>query len=620
MFSISARAQEVYTASVGLSSAAEVNPPVAPPANASGGILVTINITRNANGDISAATMALLGLVSIPGATNITGLHIHEGDIASNGDVRFNSGVSAGSPLALTNGTAIIDKTVAGVDLVALAKLLKKPSGFYVNAHTDVNPQGAIRGQIVKLTETLSNTVAMTTAQEVDPPVPLPANASGTATITAYPVRNPVTGQIVGGAVTFTVHYDLPVGSTITGLHIHKEVAGKNGSIVINTGLGGSNTITTASGKGSINIEVQITTSAQRDALRDLIANPAGFYVNLHTSANTQGVIRGQLTSVAAPLTIQESSAYFLETGSTDAQIMLRMSSGDLATVLASTVLVNGQQVNAQLDFASGAFNVTIPAALRSSAGTLFVQARSATGLMSAPIAIVVAPASSLNAQPLVTTDAARFGALAAPEAIVAGFGTKLASQTAAAPPGQPLPTSLDGVSVYVNGIAARLFFVSGGQINYLVPGNINVGLAAVVVVAKDGAVSRGQIIISQSTTAIFTSNSMGTGAPAAVASADGQVFNIGMGAPDGSPLEISAGNFVQLFLTGARYSSTPLTMMATVGTTSFDALFVGAQGQFDGLDQVNLQIPTSMAGAGEVNLTLRIDGKASNPVRLKIK
>jgi uncharacterized protein (TIGR03437 family) len=383
--------------------------------------------------------------------------------------------------------------------------------------------------------------------------------------------------------------------------------------------LSANNSITSASGKGSLSIDVQITASnaTALTALQDMVANPAGFYINLHTNANPAGVIRGQLTSLATPLTIQDSSAYFLETGSTDAQITLRISASDLASVLASTVLVNGQAVNAQLDLGSGNFNVTIPAAMRSSAGTLLVQARSATGLLSAPITIVVAPAASVNTQALVTTDAAKFGNLVAPEAIVAGFGTRLASQTVTATT-LPLPTSLDGTSVYVNGIAARLFFVSANQINYQVPGNINIGPATVVVVAKDGAVSRGQLNVSQSTSALFTSNSTGAGAPAAVASADGQVFNILMGNPDGTPREIAAGNFVALFGTGLRFSSTP--MAITIGTTNVTPLFVGAQGGFDGLDQVNLQIPQSMAGAGEVNLTFTLDGKASNPVRLKIK
>ncbi|MCG3159175.1 MAG: hypothetical protein JMDDDDMK_00161 [Acidobacteria bacterium] len=619
-FAIPASAAEIYTATVGLSPAAEINPPVTPPANATGGMLVTITVTRDAGGNVTAATMSFLGTVSIPGAANITGLHIHEGDISSNGSVRFDSGISAGTPLPLTNGTALINANVASVDLMALGKLLAKPAGFYVNVHTNVNTAGAIRGQLVRLTETLSNTVAMTTAQEKDPSAPLPANASGTGTITIKPVRNPTTGQIISGTVTFTVQYDLPAGSVINGLHIHKGVAGDNGSVVINTGLSGANTVTTATGKGTLNFEVQITAANANGliALRELVTNPPGFYVNLHTSANSSGVIRGQLTSVAAPVAIQQSSAYFLETGATDAQIALLISGSDLTSVLTSSVLVNGQQVAAQLDLSTGAFNVVIPAALRANAGTLFVQARGASGLLSAPVAIVVAPAASVNAAAFATADAAKYGLnQATPEAIVAGFGTKLASQTVVATT-QPLPVSLDGTSVYVNGVAARLFFVSPSQINYLVPVGTLLGTAAIVVVAKDGTVSQGQLNVSQSSPGIFTSNSAGNGAPAAVASTDGANFTILMGNPDGTPREISAGNFVSLFGTGFRFASTAMAMK--IGSTDVTPLGFAAQGQFDGLDQVNVQVPASMAGAGEVNLTFTIDGKTSNAVRLKIK
>jgi uncharacterized protein (TIGR03437 family) len=236
---------------------------------------------------------------------------------------------------------------------------------------------------------------------------------------------------------------------------------------------------------------------------------------------------------------------------------------------------------------------------------------------MSAPLTIPVAAAANVNTTALTTTDAAKYGALGAPEAIVAGFGTRLSAATVPAT-SLPLPTSLDGTSIYVNGVAARLIFVSPTQANYLVPASTVVGPAAVVAVARDGTVSRGALTVAQSAAAVFTSNAQGTGAPAAVASADGQVFNIPMGNADGTPREIGAGNFVALFATGVRYTSSAMAM--TVGSTNVTPLFVGAQGGFEGLDQINLQIPASMAGAGEVNLTFTIDGKTSNPVRLRIR
>ena len=166
---------------------------------------------------------------------------------------------------------------------------------------------------------------------------------------------------------------------------------------------------------------------------------------------------------------------------------------------------------------------------------------------MSAPIQIVVAPAASVNSVAAVTVDAAKFGAGAAPDSIASLFGTKLASTTVSAPATGALPTALDGTSVYVSGAAAPLFFVSTGQINYLVPNGTPAGPAQVVVVAKDGSVSRGTVNISQSSPAIFTRTANGAGAPAAVASADGTTFNISMSNADGTPVAIDAGNIDDL-------------------------------------------------------------------------
>ncbi|MGH9939164.1 MAG: CHRD domain-containing protein, partial [Blastocatellia bacterium] len=549
-----------------LTPGAEVNPNPAPPANASGAFLITVNVTRDTSGNVTAGAINFLGTVNFPGGAAITvvGLHIHEGDSLTNAPVVFNTGLSGSNPMALPTGVGLINLNAQSVDLAVLGRLLARPSGFYVNLHTSVNPGGAIRGQITRLVETSSNTVAMTTAQEVMPPAPLPANASGTGTITVNPVRNPL-GVITGGTVTFTIQFDLPAGSVIRGLHIHRGIAGANGGVEIDTRLSGTNTVTTATGSGTISLEVPIT-SAPSDAvalaaMRDLLVNPAGFYVNLHTNANTAGVIRGQLAAIAAPPVIQQSNTYFLETGATNAPIVLFVTGIDLA----SSIRVNGQPVTAGLDVATGALNVIIPAALRANAGTLFVQARNGAGLMSAPLQIVVAPAASVNAFPITTTDAAKFGALAAPEAIVAGFGTRLASQTASAT-GQPLPTALDGTSIFVNGLAARLFFVSGNQANYQIPAATGTGPAAVVAVARDGTVSRGQLNVSQSAPAIFTMTANGVGAPAAVASTDGTNFNLLLGNPDGTPREIGAGNFVMLFGTALRFGSTATTNAIKIG------------------------------------------------------
>ena len=58
----------------------------------------------------------------------------------------------------------------------------------------------------------------------------------------------------------------------------------------------------------------------------------------------------------------------------------------------------------------------------------------------------------------------------------------------------------------------------------------------------------------------------------------------------------------------------------ATIGGEPAEVIFAGPQGSFVGLDQVNLRIPRTLAGRGEVEVQLRVDGKATNTVRIGIR
>ncbi len=206
------------------------------------------------------------------------------------------------------------------------------------------------------------------------------------------------------------------------------------------------------------------------------------------------------------------------------------------------------------------------------------MQVRNSQGLISAPYIIVTSSTEQVNPMPATTVDAAKFGNIAAPEAIVAAFGSRLATQAVGAT-SLPLPISLDGTTVYVDGVAAGLLYVSGGQANYVIPSSTSFGPADVVVVAKDGTVSRGKVNVAGSIPAIFTRRGDGTGAPAGLASKDGQNFDILLSNADGSPVPIDAGNYVALFGTGLRFSYT--SMKITIGGMEIEPLFFGPQGFF---------------------------------------
>src|SRR5262249_8601666 len=184
----------------------------------------------------------------------------------------------------------------------------------------------------------------------------------------------------------------------------------------------------------------------------------------------------------------------------------------------------------------------------------------------------------------------------AAAESIGAMFGTRLATQIGFAAT-IPLPTSIAGTSVLVNGIASPLFFVSAGQINYQINKELAPGaVASVVNVAGDGAVSQGQVQILTEAPGIFTANSNGSGGPAAIWTMDG-VNYFPVSNPDGSPRPLPAGAFVVLFGTGIR--NTPAlnpadgngvaeSLRVYMGGAIVTPTFAGPQGFLVGLDQIN--------------------------------
>ena len=292
-----------------------------------------------------------------------------------------------------------------------------------------------------------------------------------------------------------------------------------------------------------------------------------------------------------------------------------------------STVAINGQGVSSTLDAGSGNLAVTVPPSFLAAPGALSFQVSKPQSQTPADRRIIVAAQSQINSVPTATVSAASFQQGASAEAIGAMFGTRLATQTGFAS-AIPLPTSVSGTSVLVNGIASPLFFVSAGQINYQINKELAPGaIASVVTVAGDGAVSQGQIQILTEAPGIFTANANGNGGPAAVWTMDGINF-FPVSNPDGSPRPLPAGAFVVLFGTGIRNTpaSNPMdgngvaeSLRVNLGGVIATPAFAGPQGALVGLDQINVQIPAGLAGAGKIDAILIVNTRAANTFQLQI-
>lgn len=91
-----------------------------------------------------------------------------------------------------------------------------------------------------------------------------------------------------------TVSYAIVVSGvdTITAAHIHQGAAGTTGSVVVNFNA----TFVNGSASGSV--------TASQATVDAILANPAGYYVNVHTQAFPNGAVRGQLGAGASEETV----------------------------------------------------------------------------------------------------------------------------------------------------------------------------------------------------------------------------------------------------------------------------------------------------------------------------
>ena len=129
-------------------------------------------------------------------------------------------------------------------------------------------------------------------ANEVPPIANAEASCAGKGTFTLNTTKN-ATGVVTAASAVFETDITgCPAGTEINIGHIHKEVAGKNGGVVVNSGLV-KGELTLAGGAGKIN-KTQPTVDATLAI--DIIANPANYYMNWHSTLNGGGILRGQLT------------------------------------------------------------------------------------------------------------------------------------------------------------------------------------------------------------------------------------------------------------------------------------------------------------------------------------
>jgi uncharacterized protein (TIGR03437 family) len=187
-----------------------------------------------------------------------------------------------------------------------------------------------------------------------------------------------------------------------------------------------------------------------------------------------------------------------------------------------------------------------------------------------------------------------------------------------------PLPIELNGVTVSINGAAAGLYFVSPGQINFVVP----LGLAPTagtatypVLINNNGATIRAtiQIVIAQPD--IFTlTNTFGSNRASVLnvtnplSAGSPEPFNVTTTYINSSGNTVTEPTILRIFLTGARRITDPTQVTVRIGTTDIVGTATAATTpvkisptDLPGTDQIDVTLPAALAGAGDVPVIITI-------------
>ena len=134
-----------------LSAANEVPAVTGAEANGRGNVTITFNVPRDSAGAITGSGTVTFGvqLSGFPPGTPAILAHIPPGAAGVNGNPLVNTNLSPAAPLLLGDGTVNITLT-ADISQANAQAVMANPAGYYFNVHTQLNPGGAVRGQLAR--------------------------------------------------------------------------------------------------------------------------------------------------------------------------------------------------------------------------------------------------------------------------------------------------------------------------------------------------------------------------------------------------------------------------------------------------------------------------------------
>ncbi|HLK63184.1 MAG TPA: hypothetical protein VKU19_07075 [Bryobacteraceae bacterium] len=453
---------------------------------------------------------------------------------------------------------------------------------------------------------------------EFDPSIPNDA-ATGASSITC--------GTVWGGI--YSAEYIMRMSTIPAVLHVGPSEISHNAGVLASNNH--SSDVETAAAAGmpintlSLNFGFYVAAQALGTAVLNGVIN--------HAVQSNQTVVTGGAT---IPATGMEPIPALYAMSYTNAQ-------GGLSVVLTNksatshqvTVRINGAAATGTfpLQFITAADPSTSNTS--TSKNTISIQtASSANPIRVPPYSVLRADLTTPPVASFVNSASYQPGPVA-PQQLVTAFGSGFASQIITAS-GQTLPVTLGDTAITITdskgtASAAPLYYVSPGQASFLIPSGVAQGAASVKVTRGAATVLSGSLTVAAVSPGLYSANGNGAGVAAALAervSVSGAVTPLSVfSCQSAVPISclssaLSLGStpgavYVSLYGTGIRGAGT---VQVYIAGQPAPLQYAGAQGQYEGLDQVNVALPASLAGMGEVSVYVVADGKLSNMTTLNVQ
>src|SRR5581483_10579363 len=219
------------------------------------------------------------------------------------------------------------------------------------------------------------------------------------------------------------------------------------------------------------------------------------------------------------------------------------------------------------------------------------------------------------------------------PGGIGALFGSGMTSGGTEVATAQPLPTTLAGTQVLINGTPAPLYFAAPNQINFQVPRTtqattttflpeIPSGTALIEVISNGQLIRAGAVQMAPAVPTVFTASQSGNGPAAAI---DGVNFT---GPPFNAKLANGQPNVIAVYGSGLGADATDVdgnlnassqVVQATIDGNPVTVSYAGRAPAFTGLNQFNVFFPANIT-SGNHTLVFSRNGVPSNQTTIAIK